>query len=211
VKNDTIKILVFEDDTSLREAIVGLLSLGNNFTVAGQYEDGQDVLLQIKLKLPSIILTDLSMPFVSGLELIKMVRGQYPDLPIIVLTVFDNNQNVLDAIKAGASGYILKKHIPEKLITAIHEVLAGGAPMSPAVARMVVQSMQQKPATDYGLTAREKEILLSLTQGNSYKLIAAAFGLSIDTVRSHIKGIYTKLQVHSQTEATGKALRERLV
>lgn len=206
-----IKILLFEDEAGLREAVANLLSFEKDFEVLGQFEDGQEVLLQIELKRPSLILTDLSMPRMNGIELIKVVRKHHPQLPIIALTVFDDNQNILDAIKAGANGYLLKKHISEKLVSGIREVLEGGAPMSPAVARLVIQSMQQKPVYNYGFTDREKDILRSLTQGNSYKLIAAEMDLSINTVRTHIKSIYNKLQVHSQTEATGKALREGLV
>ena len=130
-----------------------------------------------------------------------------------MLTVFDDNAHVLDAICSGASGYLLKKHISTKLFTSIQEVLDGGAPMSPSIARMVLQSMQRKNMTvnPYQLTARESEILSSLSRGNSYKLIAAEFSISIDTVRTHIKKIYEKLQVHSQTEAVSKAINEGLV
>lgn len=128
-----------------------------------------------------------------------------------MLTVFDDNTHVFEALQAGASGYLLKKHIAVKLFDAIQDVLQGGAPMSPSIARMVIQSMQQPIAKDYQLTAREKEILSALSQGNSYKLIAAQFEISIDTVRTHIKKIYEKLQVHSQTEAVSKAINEKLV
>jgi DNA-binding NarL/FixJ family response regulator len=127
--------------------------------------------------------------------------------------VFDDNTHVFDALRAGASGYLLKKHISTKLFDAIQEVLDGGAPMSPSIARMVLSSMQQKPTVQnlYQLTTRETEILATLSKGNSYKLIASDMQISIDTVRTHIKKIYEKLQVHSQTEAVSKALQEKLV
>jgi DNA-binding NarL/FixJ family response regulator len=130
-----------------------------------------------------------------------------------MLTVFDDNRNVFDAICAGASGYLLKKHISTKLFDAIAEVQDGGAPMSPSIARMVIAAMQEKKQAGdtYQLTPREKEILASLSKGNSYKLIASEFAISIDTVRTHIKKIYEKLQVHSQTEAVSKAINEKLV
>jgi DNA-binding NarL/FixJ family response regulator len=130
-----------------------------------------------------------------------------------MLTVFDDDQHVFDAICAGASGYLLKKHISTKLFDAVSEVLGGGAPMSPSIARMVISAMHPKelPANQYQLTVREKEVLSSLSKGNSYKLIASDFSISIDTVRTHIKRIYEKLQVHSQTEAVSKAINERLV
>jgi DNA-binding NarL/FixJ family response regulator len=130
-----------------------------------------------------------------------------------MLTVFDDNRHVYDAICAGASGYLLKKHISHKLLIAIQEVLDGGAPMSPGIARLVIQHMQLLPVNSdrYNLTPREKDILTSLSKGNSFKLIAIDCDISIDTVRTHIKKIYEKLQVHSQTEAVSKAVTERLV
>jgi DNA-binding NarL/FixJ family response regulator len=119
--------------------------------------------------------------------------------------------HVLDAIRAGASGYLLKKHLSTKLFDAIDEVLSGGAPMSPSIARLVIGSMQKSSNNPYQLTPREKEILTSLSQGNSYKIIASQSDISLDTVRTHIKKIYEKLQVHSQTEAVSKAIHEKLV
>ena len=129
-----------------------------------------------------------------------------------MLTVFDDNLHVFDAIRAGASGFLLKKHISNRLFDSMEDVLTGGAPMSPTVARMVIASMQ-KPAQSnpYQLTPREGEILTSLSQGNSYKLIASQLSISLDTVRTHIKNVYEKLHVHSQTEAVSKAIQEKLV
>jgi len=162
---------------------------------------------------PDLILMDIDMPGMSGIEAVTEIRQLKINTPIIMLTVFDDNTHVLDAIRAGASGYLLKKHLSTKLYDSIEEVLAGGAPMSPSVARMVIASMQQKPQLEntYQLTSREKEILTALSKGNSYKLIAGQFEISIDTVRTHIKRIYEKLHVHSQTEAVSKALTEKLV
>jgi DNA-binding NarL/FixJ family response regulator len=127
--------------------------------------------------------------------------------------VFDDNQHVFDAICAGASGYLLKKHLSSKLFDSIDELQNGGAPMSPSIARMVISSMHKKPtqANPYGLTARETTVLTSLSKGNSYKLIASEFDISIDTVRTHIKNVYEKLQVHSQAEAVAKAIHEKLI
>jgi DNA-binding NarL/FixJ family response regulator len=160
---------------------------------------------------PDIVLMDIDMPGRTGIEAVKRIRAMGIRMPVLMLTVFDDTEHVFDAICAGASGYLLKKQLSVKLFDAMDEVLNGGAPMSPSIAHMVITSMQ-KPATDpYHLTAREKEILSSLAQGNSYKLMAAAHAISVDTVRAHIKKIYEKLQVHSQTEAVSKALKERLV
>lgn len=180
----------------------------------GAFENVCPVKDKVTTHKPDLILMDIDMPGMSGIEAVKEIRQSNLQTPIIMLTVFDDNMHVLDAIRAGASGYLLKKHLSTKLYDSIEEVLAGGAPqVSPSVARMVIASMHQKPQLEnaYQLTSREKEILTSLSKGNSYKLIAVQFEISIDTVRTHIKKIYEKLHVHSQTEAVSKAINEKLV
>jgi DNA-binding NarL/FixJ family response regulator len=153
------------------------------------------------------------MPGRNGIEAVKIIRKFNNKVHIIMLTVFDDNDHVYDAICAGASGYLLKKYISDKLVIAISEVMNGEAPMSPGIARMVIQRIQHKPnaAQAYALTEREKEILSNLAKGSSYKIISADLAISIDTVRTHIKHIYEKLQVHSQGEAIYKAINEGLV
>jgi len=152
---------------------------------------------------------DIDMPGgVNGIEAVKKIRAFDQHVHIIMLTVFDDNGNVLDAICAGASGYLLKKYLSARLMDSIQEVLSGGAPMSPGVARMVIASMQKHPTfkeNKYQLTSREREILAALSQGSGYKIIAAQYYISVDTVRSHIKNIYQKMQVHSQLEAVARA------
>ncbi len=206
-------IIVYEDNELLRESIGSMLAYNNQFEVSGSYDNVLKVNEQIKALQPDVILMDIDMPELNGIEAVTKIRSTGWDKPILMLTVFDDNQHVFDAICAGASGYLLKKHISTKLFDAIDELQSGGAPMSPSIARMVIGSMHQRPAqvNPYGLTARENDVLTSLSKGNSYKLIAAEFGLSIDTVRTHIKSIYEKLQVHSQTEAVAKALNEKLI
>lgn len=207
-----LTILLYEDNPLLRESMSSLLGTNSGFLLAGAFENALDVKNQVHTHAPDLILMDIDMPGLSGIEAVQMIREVNDKVFIIMLTVFDDTAHVLEAIRAGASGYLLKKHLSEKLFESIEEVLAGGAPMSPSVARLVIASMQQKPAADtYQLTSREKQILTSLSVGNSYKLIAFDFGISIDTVRSHIKKIYEKLQVHSQTEAVSKAINEKLV
>lgn len=207
-----LTVLLFEDNPLLRESIGSLLRAKPGFHLAGAFENASQVKQNVREHKPDLILMDIDMPQVTGIAAVRIVREFDQKVPIIMLTVFDDNVHVLEAIRAGASGYLLKKYLSDKLFDSIDEVLAGGAPMSPTVARMVIASMQQKtPTYDYHLTAREKEILTSLSKGNSYKLIAADYGISIDTVRTHIKKIYDKLQVHSQTEAVSKAINEKLV
>ncbi len=208
----SIRTLIYEDNEMLRESIVGMAGTNAELKLVGSFDNANRIQEQMEDTLPDLILMDIEMPGITGIEATKIARRILPEVAIIILTVFDDSENVLNAIKAGASGYLLKKHISGKLFDAIDEVMRGGAPLSPAVARLVLQSMH-KPADDnpYKLTQREKEILLSLSQGNSYKMIAAGFGISIDTVRTHIKKIYEKLHVHSQTEAVSKAINEGLV
>ncbi|TVQ16080.1 MAG: DNA-binding response regulator [Bacteroidetes bacterium] len=208
----SIRTLIYEDNELLRESIVGMVGTNAELKLVGSFDNAVVIKEQMEDTLPDLILMDIEMPGITGIEATKIARRFMPEVAIIILTVFEDSENVLNAIKAGASGYLLKKHISARLFDAIDEVMRGGAPLSPAVARLVLQSMH-KPADDnpYKLTQREKEILLSLSQGNSYKMIAADFGISIDTVRTHIKKIYEKLHVHSQTEAVSKAINEGLV
>lgn len=206
-----LSVLVFEDNPLLRESLCSLLGLREDIQLAGAFPNVLSVQTHVKELKPDLILMDIDMPGMTGIEAVRQVRVINPVVPVIMLTVFDDNAHVLEAIHAGASGYLLKKHLSTKLFDAIDEVLSGGAPMSPTIARMVIASMQKPSGNAYQLTARETQILTLLSQGNSYKLIGAQADISIDTVRTHIKRIYEKLQVHSQTEAVSKAIQEKLV
>jgi DNA-binding NarL/FixJ family response regulator len=206
-----VRILIFEDNDSLRESLMGLIRLNESFELVGAYPDVLRAVDQFRIATPDVILMDIDMPGMTGIQAVQQIRTVDATVKILMLTVFDDNQHVFDAIKAGASGYLLKKHITQRLFSCIDELMEGGAPMSPSIARMVISSMQSQSPTHYGLTGREKEILGLLSKGESYKLIAGQLGISLDTVRTHIKKIYEKLQVHSQTEAVSKALNERLV
>ena len=207
-------VLIYEDNSSLRESLSNLLQLTGAFTVAGAFSHCLDAEVQVKDHNPDVILMDIDMPGRTGIEAVQKIRALNNKVQIIMLTVFDDNTHVYDAMFAGANGYLLKKYASDKLISSINEVLQGGAPMSPSIARMVINYMQKHespPAADYQLTPREKEILQSLARGNSFKLIGLELGISLDTVRTHIKRIYDKLHVRSQIEAVSKALNEKLV
>lgn len=207
-----LKILLYEDNNLLRESISSMILMAEGMELLGAFEDANQVESQLKKLEPDLILMDIEMPGRTGIEATRILKRIHPHIMVLILTVFDDSDNVLQAIKAGTSGYLLKKHIATRLFLAIEEILEGGAPMSPAVAKLVIQSMQkQNISTVYGLTEREKDVLVSLSKGNSFKLIADECGISIDTVRTHIKHIYEKLQVHSQTEAVSKAINEGLV
>jgi DNA-binding NarL/FixJ family response regulator len=206
-------IVIYEDNSNLRESISKLISFSDKLELLDAFQDVINVEEQVKALKPDVILMDIDMPGRNGIDAVKIIRGFNKRVEIMMLTVFDDNEHVYDAICAGASGYLLKKHISDRLLDAITELIQGEAPMSPGIARMVIERIQKKnhsPA-DYNLTAREKEILSNLSRGNSYKMISADLFISIDTVRTHIKHIYEKLQVHSQTEAVCKAMNERLV
>ncbi|MEO7989387.1 MAG: response regulator transcription factor [Chryseolinea sp.] len=206
-------ILLYEDNLLLSESIQSMLRLNKQIKLVGAYENPTDVNNHLQTLKPDLLIMDIDMPGMNGIEAVTRVRKVNRDIPILMLTVFDDNEHVFDAICAGASGYLLKKHISSKLFSAIEEVLDGGSPMSPSIARLVLASMQKKslPDNPYQLTAREKEVLTSLSKGNSYKMIAEEIFISIDTVRSHIRKIYEKLHVHSQTEAVSKAINEKLI
>ena len=208
-------IVIYEDNQQLRSSLINLIRLTGEYEVLGAFPDCQEVIGQVQGYEPDVILMDIDMPVVNGIEAVKMIRQFDKKVQIIMLTVFDDNNHVFDAICAGANGYLLKKYISEKLISSIQEVLGGGAPMSPGIARMIINSMQQSvkqvAVNNYQLTPREKDILALLSKGNSYKLIAAELNISIETVRTHLKNIYDKLHVHSQIEAVSKAINEKLV
>ena len=201
-------VVIFEDNQSLRESIAQLLADAKEFVLLGSFPNALQADKHIKDLQPEVILMDIDMPGgVSGIDAVKKIRASDRQTPIIMLTVFDDQTNVLDAVFAGASGYLLKKHLSDHLTDAIREVLSGGAPMRPNVARMDIASMHKYPSAagnDFQLTPREMEILSALAQGTGYKSISARLFISVDTVRSHIKNIYQKMQVHSQLEAVAK-------
>ncbi|MCO6496274.1 MAG: response regulator transcription factor [Chitinophagaceae bacterium] len=212
-ENLDIKILLYEDNADLRNSLSSLISFSDGFKLVGSFENAGSVLNHIEQFEPDVVLMDIDMPLVDGIAGLKAIRKRYRSLPVIMLTVFDDDGHVIDAIKNGATGYILKQHLTTRLAAAIQEVVEGGAPMSPVVARMVLNhfSGQHAKNKDYRLTNREKQILQSLTEGNSYKLIALNEGITMGTVTTHIKNIYEKLGVHSQAEAVSKALKEGLL
>jgi DNA-binding NarL/FixJ family response regulator len=206
-------ILLYEDNKNLRESVCCLLNLAPEYEVLGAFGDCMLVESQVRGFNPDVILMDIDMPGITGIEAVGKIRAFNKSVQIIMLTIFDDNENVFNALYNGANGYLLKKYISDKLIDAIKEILQGGAPMSPVIARMVVDNMQQKQKANdaYKLTSREKDILLLLSKGNSAKMIAAALDLSLDTIRTHTKHIYDKLHVNSQIEAVSKAFNEKLV
>ena len=204
-----ITIHIYDDNTALRQGLEQLLDLSGEFVITGSFDR---FVLPAAHDIPDVILMDIDMPSTTGIEGVRQIRQMNKKVPIIMLTVFDDNAHILEAICAGASGYLLKKSISEKLVPSIKEMIAEGATLSPAVAKMIILTMQKTSVKDqYHFSSREKEILEWLCKGNSYKMIAAGLDISFETVRTHIKHIYDKLQVHSATEAVSKAINEKLI
>ncbi len=207
-------IVIYEDNKDLCEALVQLINSSDDYICTGAFQNCLDVLSDLQKLKPQVILMDIDMPGRSGIEAVQLIRQVDKEVKIIMLTVFDDNQNVIAAICAGASGYLLKKYCFEKLFSSIAESLNGGAPLSANIARMVLDHLAQGHSgtiEKFDLTTREKEILNDLVKGLSYKMIASALNISFETVKSHIRNIYEKLHVHNQSEAVAKALKNRIV
>jgi DNA-binding NarL/FixJ family response regulator len=191
-----------------------LLRSYNDFSVQGSFNDCSNVEDEIFELQPDIVLMDIEMPNVDGISGVKIINRLFPNVKVIMQTVFEDDEKIFDALRFGASGYILKKTDPSKIIDAIHEVMNGGSPMTPSIATRVLKFFRDKSDTgkqDFGLTDRETDILQKLVDGKSYKMISSDLNISYHTVNSHIKKIYDKLQVHSVSEAVSKALQQKIV
>jgi DNA-binding NarL/FixJ family response regulator len=209
-----IKVTIFDDNDSLRDSVAMLLQETNDFTLMGSYAHCLDVTDNIKETKPDVVIMDIDMPGMNGIEGVKLIRKNFPGVQILMLTVFDDDEKVFAAIKAGAGGYILKNAEPKNLMQAISEVYNGGAPMTPGIAKKVLHQFQAilpEEEKDYHLSTREKEVLGLLVDGLSYKMIAGKLNITYDTVRAHMKKIYEKLHVASMTEAVAKAINQNIV
>ena len=209
-----IKVLLYEDNPQLREGLTMLIDGSDGFCVLASYKNCNTVVEEVEAWKPDVILMDIDMPGTNGIEGLKMIREKNTDVKVLMLTVFDDNKNVFDAIKNGANGYVLKKTPPAKLLEYINEAASGGAPMTASIATQVLKMFSQintPKSEDYNLTEREKQVLQLLVEGYSYKMIAAEMFIAIDTVRSHIKKIYEKLHVNSKSEAVARAFRDKLI
>lgn len=209
------QIAIFDDNDKRRDGLQLLIGLTEGFACCGAFADCSNVIPDIEKSKPDVVLMDIDMPNVNGIEGVKLIREKYPDLRILMQTVFEDDDKIFASICAGADGYILKKAPPHELIKAINEVLEGGAPMTPSIARQVLRFVNnqslKKPHIDFKLTAREHEILSLLVQGLSYKMISQRCFISLPTVNTHIQNIYEKLQVHSVVEAVTKAMENKIV
>lgn len=212
-----IRVTIFEDYADMRDVLATLVENSADHCLVGAFPHAVDVLNIVKKHKPDVVLMDLQMPGISGIEATRLIKSKYPQVQVLVQTMFDDNERVFAALCMGASGYILKSTPADKILEAITETYNGGSPMSPPIARKVLTMLTENQnthstETDYQvLSPREKEILGQLTKGRSYKMIADECGISYGTVNSHLKKIYEKLHVHSATEAVQKALLQKIV
>jgi DNA-binding NarL/FixJ family response regulator len=209
-----IKVSIIEDLREVRDGLATLINGTAGFRCVGSFRTMEDALRQIFSNLPDVILTDIGLPGMSGIEGIPILKERYPDVPIVALTVYDDEEEIFAALCAGASGYLLKDTQPARLLECLKEVISGGAPMSPEVALRVIKLFREVRPPEraaHSLTPAETELLKLLVEGHNYKTAAAELDISINTVSFHLRNIYEKLQVHSKSEAVAKALRQRLV
>ena len=209
-----VKVALIEDQRDVREGLAVLINGSPGFRCTAAFGMMEQALRSIERDVPDVVLTDIGLPGMDGVEGIGILKERHPSLPVIALTVYDDDDRIFDALCAGASGYLLKNTPPARLLESLREVASGGAPMSPEVARRVVNLFREFRPPDRSpsrLTPQETELLKLIVDGHSYKTAAAKLDISISTVSFHLQNIYNKLQVHSKTEAVAKALRNKLL
>jgi len=210
-----IKVLIYDDNEDRRDSLSALLLLADEMQCVGDFPDCSNVQEQIGTLQPHVVLMDIDMPNVNGIEGLKIIRLHFPEVKVLMQTVFEQNEKIFDSIRFGAAGYILKTETPTRILEAIRYVNEGGAMMTASVAAKVLQYFRQEATpvaqADYDLSDRENEVLKLLADGNSYKMIAGKLSITYFTVNAHLKKIYEKLQVHSASEAVAMALRQKLV
>lgn len=209
-----IKVCIFEDNKALRESMSVLIESRAGYQLVGAWPDASKVLQFIRECEPDVVLMDIHMPGINGIEAVVIIKKRFPAIQILMQTVFEEDDKVFASICAGASGYVLKNTAPVRLLEAIQEVYDGGAAFTPSIARKVLKmaaTQNANPAEYINLSDREKEVLQKLVDGMSYKMVAASLGISFDTVHSHIANIYSKLHVNSKSEAVAKAIKQKLV
>lgn len=211
---DVIKIAIIEDQREIREGLAMLIGMTPGYRCTGSYRSMEEALEKIASDFPDVVLSDIGLPGMDGIEGIRILKERHPNLLALVLSVYDDDERIFDALCAGACGYLLKKTPPARLIESLREAAGGGAPMSPEVASRVItlfRDFRPPERADYHLTPHETRLLKLLVEGHNYKTAAAELKVTVNTVSFHLRKIYEKLQVHSKSEAVAKALRDRLV
>ena len=209
-----IKVAIVEDQREIRECLALLVNGTDGYTCSGSYRSMEEAIEKIPRQVPDVLLSDIGLPGMSGIDGVRRLKELCPDLLVLMLTVYDDDERIFDAMCAGACGYLLKKTPPARLIASLQEVVDGGAPMSPEVARRVIalfREIRPPDRADYHLTPHETRLLKLFVEGHNYKTAAVELKVSVNTINFHVRSIYDKLQVHSRSEAVAKALRNRLV
>lgn len=213
-KTTPIKTAIIEDQDDIREGLASLIGFTEGFTCTGSYQSMEEALDRIKMNVPDVVLSDIGLPGMDGIQGIKILKEKYPKMLILMITVYDDDERIFDALCAGANGYLLKRTPPMRLLESLRDAVDGGSPMSPEVASKVIRLFREirPPETvDYDLTPHEIRLLKLLVDGHNYNTAAKELKHSVNTVKFYIKRIYEKLQVHSKSEAVAKALKERLL
>ena len=213
-KNSLIRVSIYEDNDSLRKSLSHLIMGTETMELVGAYPDCSTLIQNFREEKPDVVVMDIDMPGISGIEATAMIKASFPEIQILIYTVFNERKKVFEALCSGATGYILKKSNAIQIIEAITDLYNGGSPMTGEIARMVMEFFTKNPypnANEYALSPRETDILACIVKGDSYKMIGDTCCISIGTVRSHINSIYKKLHVNSKSEAVIKAMKERLV
>lgn len=211
VQRKVIQVALVEDDEEIRANLTVRISRSPSFCLLGSYSDAETALVELPKQKPDVVLMDINLPGMDGVECVRRLKAEMPEVHVIMLTVYEDGNRLFNSLIAGASGYLLKRSPADKLLTAIQEVYEGGAPMTPEIARRLVQHFRQISEPQSGLpklTPRERDILKQLAQGYRYKEIVDNLGVSIGTLHSYISRIYEKLQVHSRTEAVLRYLKK---
>jgi DNA-binding NarL/FixJ family response regulator len=211
---ETIKTAIVEDMRNIREGLVTLINFTEGFKCTGAFRSMEEAIPRIKGNVPDVLLSDIGLPGMDGIEGIGILKENYPEMTVLMLTVYDDDERIFDALCAGASGYLLKRTSPAKLIENIREAVSGGAPMSPEVASRVIKlfrDIRPPERVDYDLTPHETRLLKLLVNGYNYTTAAEELGVSYNTIKFHMRHVYEKLQVHSKSEAVAKALQNRIV
>lgn len=206
-----IRVILYDDSEGIRTSIGDLLNATEGFDCLGVFEDARLVETQVEQLLPDVVLMDINMPYINGVEATKLIKKKHPEVKVLIQTAFDNDELVFGSLKAGAEGYLLKSASPAQILKAIDDVFQGGAIMTPSIALMVMKTFQPQAKLTYNLTIRETEVLGFLSEGLSYKMIAVRMEISYFTVNAHIRKIYEKLHVNSSAEAVSLALKSGIV
>jgi DNA-binding NarL/FixJ family response regulator len=214
MQSPAIRVALVEDRPEIREGLRELIAGSEGFECCGAYGSMEETLPDMGKAAPDVVLVDIGLPGMSGVEGIREIRRRHAGVRLLVLSVYNDDERIFNAICAGACGYLLKKTPPAKLLESIREVVAGGAPMSPEIASRVLALFRENAPpqqADYNLTPHELRLLRLLVEGHNYKTMAGLLGVTVHAVSFHMRNIYEKLEVHSKSEAVGKALRQRLV